>query len=222
MTEAVRALALDVVSDVVCPWCYLGKKRLEKALALAAPLAVTVRWRPYQLDPTIPPEGKSRAAYLAEKFRDPARVEVMHRDLAALGAAEGIAFRFEAIAVSPNTLDAHRLSRWALGAGVQEAVVDALFRAYFVEGRDVGDRSVLAGIAGACGMDSAEIADLLASDADCARVEEEIALARRIGVTGVPTFIVGERYALVGAQAPEALAEALAAIAARQDADSAL
>ncbi|MGQ7791801.1 DsbA family oxidoreductase [Faunimonas sp. B44] len=210
---AIAPLAIDVVSDVMCPWCYIGKRRLEKALALAAPLAVAVRWRPYQLDPTLPPEGKDRGAYLSDKFGDPGRIAAMHERLSETGAAEGIAFDFAAIRVSPNTLDAHRLSRWALTAGVQDAVIEALFRAYFVEGRNVGDQEVLVAIAAEAGMEPEVVARLLAGDADRARIEEEVALARRVGVTGVPTFILADRYAVVGAQAAETIAEALAAVA---------
>ncbi len=217
---AIAPLAIDVVSDVMCPWCYIGKRRLERALALAAPLAVTVRWRPYQLDPTLPPEGKDRGTYLSDKFGDPGRIAAMHERLSETGAAEGIAFDFAAIRVSPNTLDAHRLSRWALTAGVQDAVIEALFRAYFVEGRDVGDHEVLVAIAAAAGMEPEVVARLLAGDADRARIEEEVALARRVGVTGVPTFILADRYAVVGAQAAETIADALGAVARETAANS--
>jgi predicted DsbA family dithiol-disulfide isomerase len=216
-------VSIDVVSDVVCPWCYLGKQRLEAALA-SLPHPVAVRWRPYQLDPTLPPEGKERRAYMLAKFGSSDRIEQAHARLAAMGAEEGIAFAFDRIAISPNTLDAHRLIRWA-GAGsdpaLQGAVVDALFRAYFVEGRNIGDRAVLADIAGACGLDAAEIAARLATDEDRAAVEAEVAEAQAIGVTGVPTFILAGRYALVGAQPAEEIARALAQIAAQAPASPA-
>jgi predicted DsbA family dithiol-disulfide isomerase len=202
-------LAIDVVSDVVCPWCFIGKRRLEKALAESA-VPVEVRWRPYQLDATIPPEGKSRRAYLEAKFGSPERIAQMHERVAAVGLTEGIPFAFERIAVSPNTLDAHRLIRWAGEAGVQEAVVEALFRAYFIDGRNLADPAVLAKIAAAAGMDGAVVLSRLASQEDSEAVRREIDEAQRIGVTGVPTFILAGRYALVGAQPAEAIAEALA------------
>lgn len=210
---ALRPITIDVVSDVVCPWCFVGKRRLEKAIAMTE-LPLAIRWRPFQLDPTIPPDGKPRRDYLEQKFGDWARIEAMHDKLTATGAADGIGFAFDRITVSPNTLDAHRLVRWAADAGVQEPVVEALFRAYFQEGRDLGDHAVLAGIAEAAGMDRAEIARRLASEEDRDVVQAEIAAAQQMGVTGVPTFILIGRYALVGAQPAEALAEAFTTIAA--------
>ncbi len=208
-----KPLTIDVVSDVVCPWCFIGKQRLEKAIALSdAPVAV--RWHPFQLDPTIPPEGKSRREYLEGKFGSAERIAELHRNIAAAGASEGIDFAFDKIEVSPNTLDAHRLIRWAeedgQGNGKQEAVVDALFRAYFLEGRDIGDHAVLAEIAEAAGMDRARVAARLTTDEDRHEVAAEIASAQRIGVTGVPTFIIASRYGVVGAQAPATLAQAFA------------
>src|SRR5271170_2200780 len=130
---------IEVVSDVVCPWCYVGKRRLEAALAQSDDAAVAVRWRPFQLDPTIPPEGLDRQAYMRAKFRDDARLAEAHTRLKALGAEVGIQFDFEAISRAPNTLDAHRLIRWAFEAGVQDAVVERLFSDYFEHGRDIGD-----------------------------------------------------------------------------------
>jgi predicted DsbA family dithiol-disulfide isomerase len=206
-------LAVEVISDVVCPWCYVGKRRLEKAIA-AAGIPLTIRWRPFQLDSTIPPEGKPRRDYLQGKFGSAARIKQIYDALAETGRTEGISFDFERIEVSPNTLDAHRLVRWAEAEGVQDGVVEALFRAYFIDGRDVGDHSVLAEIAGGCGMDRANIAARLASEEDRHTVRAEIETAQRMGVTGVPTFILAERYALVGAQPAEEIAAALRRIAA--------
>jgi predicted DsbA family dithiol-disulfide isomerase len=202
-------LQVDVVSDVMCPWCYIGKRRLEKAVEMAD-LPVELRWRPYQLDPTLPAEGKPREAYLAEKFGSLERAGELYATIRAAGEAEDIAFAFERIAVSPNTLDAHRLIRWAANAGpeMQDAVVEALFRAYFAEGRHIGDASVLTAIAAEAGMDAGLVAELLAGDADRELVRHEAELARELGVTGVPTFIIANRYAVVGAQAPRQLAQA--------------
>jgi predicted DsbA family dithiol-disulfide isomerase len=205
-------LAIEVISDVVCPWCYVGKRRLDKAVA-AAGIPLTVRWRPFQLDSTIPPEGKPRREYMLAKFGSAARIQQIHDALAETGRADGISFDFDRIEVSPNTLDAHRLVRWAEADGVQDAVVEALFRAYFLEGRDVGDRSVLAEIAGNCWMDPASVTARLASEEDCQAVRVEIEAAQRMGVTGVPTFILAGRYALVGAQPADEIAAALRRIA---------
>jgi predicted DsbA family dithiol-disulfide isomerase len=199
-------LVIDVVSDVVCPWCYLGKKRLEAALAEGGP--AQVRWRPYQLDPTIPPEGLDRKTYMSAKFRDEARLAEAHARLTALGAEVGVAFDFAAIRRSPNTLDAHRLIRFATEAGKGDEVVEALFRAYFVEARDIGDRGVLAEIGRAAGLADVE-ARLSGGDGE-AEVRTEIAQAQRMGVEGVPFFIFASKYAVSGAQTPEVLREAMA------------
>jgi len=211
-------LSVDVVSDVMCPWCYIGKRRLEKAAAQAE-MEIDIRWRPYQLDPTIPPEGKDRKLYLAEKFGSPEKADEIYQNVRMAGEMEGLAFAFEQIEVSPNTLDAHRLIRWAAGAGVQDAVVEKLFSAYFLEGRRIGETEVLVDIARSAGMDGDLVAELMAGDSDRQKVMEEIELARRMGVSGVPTFIVGGRYAVVGAQSPEVLLDAFTAASAAQNAN---
>jgi predicted DsbA family dithiol-disulfide isomerase len=209
-------IAIDVISDVVCPWCFIGKRRLEKAVA-AANLPLRIRWRPFQLDATIPPEGKDRQAYLAAKFGSPERIRQLQANVASAGATEGIAFAFDRIEVSPNTLDAHRLIRWSAESGNQDAVVEALFRAYFLDGRNIGDCAVLADIAAENGMGRDRVAARLASAEDRETVEAEIAAAQRIGVTGVPTFILANRYGLVGAQPAEEISRAIAAISAERE-----
>jgi len=203
------ALTINVVSDVVCPWCYLGKHHLDQALALAAEIDTAVHWRPYQLDPTIPPEGMPRDAYMKGKFGDQSRLDAAHDRLKELGRKAGIPYAFDKITVSPNTLDAHRVVRWAGVERRQTEVVEALFRGYFVEGRDLGSPEVLADIAAGQGMDRAVVLRLLAGDNDKDAVRAEIDTARRIGVTGVPCFILGGRYAVSGAQPPEVLADAI-------------
>jgi len=184
---------------------------------------LAIRWRPFQLDPTIPPEGKNRRAYLEGKFGSPERIRQMHENVAAAGRGEGIPFAFDRIAISPNTLDAHRLIRWSGEAGPQDGIVEALFNAYFLEGRNIGDRGVLAEIAAENGMDRDAVAARLSSDEDRELVRGEISEAQRIGVTGVPTFILDGRYGLVGAQPAGEIAAALAKIAAgpREEAPSA-
>ena len=209
MGEADQTLTIDVVSDVVCPWCYLGEKRLEAALA-EEPQPVAVRWRPYQLDPTIPVGGLDRAEYMAKKFGRDGRLQSIHDNLTRLGAELGVPFAFDKIKRSPNTLDAHRLIRWALSAGVQGKVVDRLFEVYFVEGRDIGDRRVLTEIAGECGLDGVLVEKLLDEGADVDLVREEIAEAQAIGVSGVPFFIFAGRLGVPGAQEPSVLRRALA------------
>ena len=209
MSEKDEPLTIDVVSDVVCPWCYLGEKRLELALA-DAPAPAVVRWRPYQLDPTIPAGGLDRREYMEKKFGKSGRLKEVHDHLVRLGAEVGLAFHFDRIARSPNTLDAHRLIRWAASAGLQREVVDRLFKAYFVEGRDIGDRSALVDIARESGLDAAVVERLLAGEADKDEVRRAIAEAQAIGVTGVPFFIFAGRLAVPGAQEPAALKRAMA------------
>jgi len=208
---------IDVVSDVMCPWCFIGKKRFEKALeALDGEVDVEVLWRPFQLDPTLPREGKDRDTYLSEKFGSIERARELYRNIEEAGAGEGIPFRFDAIAVSPNTLDAHRLIRWAqnAGEGIQVKVVERLFELFFLEGANIADHAVLIEVAREAGMDTAIVGSLLASDADRVAVQEEIATAQRMGVTGVPCFILDNKYAVMGAQDAETIADAIRQVAA--------
>ena len=200
-------LTIDIVSDVVCPWCYIGKRNLEAALAARPVGDVEIRWRPYQLDATIPPEGIARRTYLERKFGT--RVDEIYVRVAAAGHEAGIDFAFDRIERSPNTLDAHRLIRWAQSAGRQNDIVEELFRSFFIEGRDIGDHAVLTETAAAAGMDAQVVQRLLPGDADKESVREEIATAQRLGVTGVPFFIFAGRFGLPGAQPAEILADAI-------------
>ena len=204
-------VTVDVVSDVMCPWCLIGKRKLERALALLPDATVEVRWRPYLLDPTLPPEGRDRREYLEGKFGGPERARAIYERIEAAGRAVGIDFAFGRIERSPRTVDAHRLIRWAggMGSDVQERVVEALFQAFFLEGRDVSDHAVLLEIAEGAGMDRAIVADLLEGDRDAAAVLREVEEARTMGVTGVPCFIVAGREGIMGAQEPEVLANAI-------------
>lgn len=205
---AEEPITIDVVSDAVCPWCFLGKRNLDAALDMLGDVNVEVRWRPYQLDATIPPGGMSRVDYLTRKF-GPERVGQMNTRLIEAGRERGISFAFDKIERSPNTLDAHRLIRWAQPSGVQDAVVERLFKLYFEEGRDIGDRALLAEVATEHGFERAMVMRMLESDTDKSAVQEEIAVAQRMGVTGVPFFIVGGKYALSGAQPPQAIVEVI-------------
>jgi predicted DsbA family dithiol-disulfide isomerase len=208
MTDAAEPLTIDVVSDVVCPWCYLGEKRLEVALSEEIG-PVVVRWRPYQLDPAIPEGGLDRREYMERKFGRGGRLKEVHDHLVRLGAEVGLPFAFDRIARAPNTLDAHRLIRWASSVDAQGAVVDRLFRAYFVEGRDIGDRAVLTDIAAENGLDAGLVARLFEEGADVEAVRGEIAEAQAIGVTGVPFFVFAGRLGVPGAQEASVLRQAM-------------
>lgn len=203
------SISVDAISDVACPWCYLGKRRLEHAISLAPDVDVRVRWRPFRLDPTIPPEGISRNDYIVRKFGSLEAVRGAHERLEAYGRAEGIDYRFDLIGRSADTTNAHRLINWAHAEGQEDAVVERLFAAYFSEGKDIGDTSVLAAVAGDAGLDPGSIEARLATDEDRSAVAAEIEEAYRIGVTGVPCFIVGRRYAVVGAHPGETIAAAI-------------
>jgi predicted DsbA family dithiol-disulfide isomerase len=210
---------IDVVSDVICPWCFLGKRRLDAALARIEDFDVLVRWRPFMLDPTIPPEGLDRQDYMLAKF-GPERLKTIHDPLIAAGDELGVPFDFDAITRTPNTLDAHRLIRWAHTVERQHETAERLFMAYWSEGQDVSDRDVLARCAGDAGINAAQIRELLDSAQDVEETKAEIQHATSIGVTGVPTFILGQSYALVGAQSPEVLADAIGRVAKEVTAES--
>ncbi|MFO0989430.1 MAG: DsbA family oxidoreductase [Alphaproteobacteria bacterium] len=203
-------ITVDIVSDAVCPWCFIGKRRFEQALAQApGDVEVLVAWRPFQLNPEMPPEGMDRKTYLATKFGGDARADQIYERVRKAGQSVGIDFNFKGIPRTPNTIDAHRLIGIAGRAGRQDAVVEGLFRAYFLDGRDVGDRDVLAAIAKAGGLDEKTIRDYLAGREDVDRVENEDAMARRMGIQGVPCFILNRKYAISGAQEPAVFLEAI-------------
>jgi len=199
-------MQIDVISDTVCPWCFIGKRRLSRAMEMRPQIIFDVKWRPYRLDPTIPAGGLDRKAYMRAKFGDdPMKIVEMHKLIAAEGAKDGIEFDFGAIERRPDTLNSHRLIRWAEAAGVQDEVVERLFIAYFENGEDIGDIRVLADIADVCGMDGVETAQMLESDQDRILVEREDEIAHEMGVTGVPAMIFGNRLAVSGAREPELL-----------------
>ncbi|TIX96129.1 MAG: DsbA family protein [Mesorhizobium sp.] len=195
------SITVDVVSDVVCPWCFIGQKRLDKAIAAATDVEVHIRWRPFQLDPTIPPEGKDRRDYLVAKFGSDERIREIHARIEPLGEAEGINFAFAAIKVASNTLDAHRVIRWAGTAGevVQNRLVRRLFQI---------------NAAREAGMDASVVETLLPTDADVEAVRTEIATASRMGITGVPCFLLEGKYAVMGAQDADTLTDAIRQVAA--------
>jgi predicted DsbA family dithiol-disulfide isomerase len=202
------SIAIDIVSDVICPWCFLGKRRLDNALASLDGVDVDIRWRPFLLDPSIPKEGLPRQLYLERKFPKE-RIPQLHAPLKAVGDTEGIAFAFDLITVTPNTLNAHRLIRWAHAAGTQHAMAERLFTLYWTEGADIGSREVLIKAAIDVGLDGILVAHLLDGEVDLDAAVSEIQTATEIGITGVPTFIFGNRYVVVGAQPADVLKSAI-------------
>jgi predicted DsbA family dithiol-disulfide isomerase len=196
------ALTVDVISDVICPWCYIGKRRLEKAIALAGRLDVRVRWHPFQLNPQMPREGMSRRAYRTAKFGSWERSLALDAQVMEAGRGEGIDFAFEKQERTPNTLDAHRLIGLADREGLQDAVVEVLFRAYFTEGRDISVRQTLLDVVAQAGLDRRMAASMLDGDDGLDEIRAEEERARRAGVQGVPFFIINGEVAISGAQPP--------------------
>jgi len=209
---------IDVVSDVVCPWCFIGKRRLEKAIALNPQIPVEVHRRPYFLNDWIPREGISREQYLTTKFGSPERYKGIAQRVSAAASAEGLTYAMDKISRQPNTLDAHRLIRWADGIGKAAEMKQTLMNLYFTEGSDLTDHSVLVKAAATVGLDAETIRKDLASDKDVAEVEQEALSAKEAGIEGVPCYIFGGKFAVSGAQAPEYLAEAIARMAQAADA----
>ena len=209
------AMRVAIVSDTICPWCYIGKRRFERARS-GRPADLAVEWRPFQLNPDMPAEGVDRRRYMVAKFGSEERVAEIFGTIEQAGAAEGIRFVFDRIARTPNTVDSHRLIAFAGERGVQDQVVEALFRRYFEQGEDIGDGAVLvaAGVDG--GLDEDEVRRFLAGSDGMEAVRRESESASRMGISGVPCFVFEDRYAVSGAQAPDVFERAfeLAAAAA--------
>ena len=202
-------LSVDVISDVICPWCLIGKRRLEKAVAaLDGPHAVLIRWLPFQLNPTMPKEGISRREYRTKKFGSWERSLELDANMVAVGEAEGIHFAFDRTERTPNTLDAHRLIWLADREGVQDAVVEALFRAYFTEGRDISNQQTLIDVVAEAGLDRKRAEAVLNGAEGTEAIKEAKGLSQRHRVDGVPFFIINGEITLGGAQQPEAFLEA--------------
>ncbi len=194
---------LDIISDPICPWCYIGKANLDKALAQIPDHPLAIEWHPFQLNPEMPAEGMDRRAYLEGKFGGKEGAVRAYAPVVEHAEKSGAHINFEAIQKTPNTINAHRLIHWAGIEHRQTLVVDLLFKAYFVDGRDIGDPEVLADIADTAEMDAATVAKLLASDADTDDIRARDAHSRKMGVNSVPTFIVAGQHAVPGAQPPE-------------------
>ncbi|MFC4270297.1 disulfide bond formation protein DsbA [Sneathiella chungangensis] len=193
-------MKIDIVSDTVCPWCFIGKRKLEQALAERPDLDVEITWHPFQLHPDMPKGGADRKEFIARKFGSHERAKDLYENVKMAGETVKIPFQFEKIERSPNTLDSHRLIRWAYSAGCQDRMVEILFRRFFIDGEDIGDHAVLIAAAEEAGMDTQLVADLLAKNADSDIVSEEDMRARQMGISGVPFFILDNKYALSGAQ----------------------
>jgi len=217
-SAARTTLTVDVVSDVVCPWCFIGKRHLETALAALQArepgLAPAIRWHPFQLNPDIPPDGVDRRAYLDAKFGGAARADTIYARVRAAGEAAGLPLALDAIRRQPNTRDAHRLIAWAQGrdgGSDANALVERLFRAYFTEGRDIGDRDELARLAADAGIDAVAARELLDSSRLNAEIDAANERAHALGIGGVPFIIFDGKAAVSGAQPPDVLQDAIAA-----------
>lgn len=198
-------MRIEFVFDTVCPWCYVGKRRFQRALALRPNSRVDIVWRPFLLNPDLPLEGVDRRSYLDRKFGGPSRVQRIHGTVAAAGRAEGIEFDFDRIQRTPNTLHSHRLIRFSSAIGREADTVEAIYCAYFIDGRDIGDIDVLLEIGADLGLPGRRLAEYLWSDADINTVMNDNARAHRLGVNGVPCVIIEGTYALAGAQEPDIL-----------------
>ncbi|HPE48571.1 MAG TPA: DsbA family oxidoreductase [Hyphomonas sp.] len=203
------SVVIEMVSDLVCPWCWLGKHRIEAAIAMVPEVNVQLLFRPYELDPTIPAGGVDYKDYMRKAFSSPEAKErsgAMRQALVDYGEAEGIPYRFDEITRRPNSFDAHRIVHWAQGQHKGGAAKEALFRAFFHDGRDIGDHGVLVDIARQIDLDPTIVADLLATDADVVTIRAEEKFFRELGVGGVPTFIANRQFAAQGAETAEKLA----------------
>jgi predicted DsbA family dithiol-disulfide isomerase len=207
--EDTEPFPIDVVSDVVCPWCFIGKRRLEKAVASRPDIPVAVRWRPYFLNPWVPRQGMSRTEYLITKFGSVERYNANAQRVVAAAASEGLTYAPEKISRQPNTIDCHRLILWAEETGDPARMKQRLMELYFTEGADLSDREVLVKAAADCGLDGDHVRVLLADDTDVPRVEQAAKSAQEAGIEGVPFFIFGGVLAVSGAQAPDYLASAI-------------
>ena len=194
---------LDILSDPICPWCYIGKTHLDKALAEVPDHPFVIEWHPFQLNPDMPREGMDRREYLERKFGGKEGAVKAYAPVVEHAEKAGLSINFEAMKRTPNTLDAHRLIHWAGIEGKQTEVVDALFQAYFADAKDIGDHAVLTGIAKDAGLDADATARLLEGDSDVEAIRDRDAHSRKMGVSSVPTFIVANQHAVPGAQPPE-------------------
>ena len=211
-------MEIDIIFDTVCPWCYIGKRRLEMALSLRPQIKVKPTWRPFLLNPEMPPEGIDRTAYLVKKFGSESRVRRIYGAIGEAGLSVEIDFSFERIGKTPNSVDSHRLVRFAHERGLASEVVETLFVEFFINGRDIGDLRVLTEIGAANGLGAKEVEAYLHTDADVGTIHDENVRAHRLGINGVPSFAFNEKFVISGAQEPQVLARMLDAALATEDA----
>ena len=198
-------LLIEIVHDLVCPWCYLGVRRLLRTMRRRPDLAFELIWRPFLLNPDMPRTGMARPDYVVRKFGGEDRARRLYATISETGRNEGVDFRFDRIRRTPSSVDAHRLVRHAAGYGRADSLVEALFAAHFTDGCDIGDHAVLVAIATACGMDRVAVRRFLASDAEAEAVHADNLRAHRLGINGVPCFVVDGMHAIAGAQEPEVI-----------------
>jgi predicted DsbA family dithiol-disulfide isomerase len=198
-------LSVEIVYDLICPWCYLGVRRLLRTLRRRPDHLFDISWRSFLLNPDMPRTGMSRPDYVIRKFGGEERANRLYASITELGRREGVAFGFERIRRTPSSVDAHRLVRHAARFGRADAVVEALFSVHFTEGYDIGDHAVLVAVATACGLSGAEARAFLASDDEADVVHADNLRAHRLGINGVPCFVIGGRHAIAGAQEPEVI-----------------
>ncbi len=211
-------MKIDIIFDTVCPWCYIGKKRLEMALSMRPQIKVKPNWRPFLLNPEMPPEGIDRTAYLVKKFGSESRVSRIYGAIGEAGQSVEIDFAFDRIDKTPNSVDSHRLVRFAHERGLADEVAEALFVEFFINGRDIGDLRVLTEIGAANGLDAKEVEAYLNTDADVRTIYDDNVRAHRLGINGVPSFAFNEKFVISGAQEPQVLARMLDAAMATEEA----
>tara|TARA_Y100001960_G_scaffold316645_2_gene383879 strand:+ start:89 stop:766 length:678 start_codon:yes stop_codon:yes gene_type:complete len=198
---------VDIISDTICPWCFVGKRRFESALAERPDIQVEVHWRTFQLNPEMPSEGIDRREYVNQKFGNEEKAHTVYDNIRKVGEIEGIHFDFEAIPRTPNTINSHRLIRWAGSAGFQDAVVECLFERYFIQGADISSQKELIDVARQVGMDADLVSGLFKLGEDIELVRNEDKAARAMGVNAVPCFVFAKKYVVFGAQEPDAFKE---------------
>ena len=210
-----------IVSDTICPWCYVGKRRFERALAERTEVKPDIEWRPFQLNPEMPAEGLDRKAYMRAKFGTDERSEEIYAAIRDAGEGENIPFAFDSISRVPNTIGSHRLISWSLPSDLQDSVVEGLFRSYFIAGQDIGDIDVLVEVATAAGLDESEARAYLSGEEGVEQARTESLEAHRLGISGVPCFIFDGKYAVSGAQGPEVFSQVFDLALQPDDADQA-
>ncbi len=220
-TTILRAMRVDIVSDTICPWCYIGKRRFEHALSAHRVAGAAIEWRAFQLNPDMPADGADRRSYMVAKFGSEERIAEIFGAIEQAGEAEGIRFAFDRMERTPNTVNSHRLIAFAGRRDVQDATVDALFRRYFEQGEDIGDNEVLTAAGADAGLDEAEVRRFLTGGEGAEQVRQESAAASQMGISGVPCFIFENRYAVSGAQAPEVFERVFELTAAKPPAEQA-